>query len=143
MAMHSESEPRGEPSTRTRARRPAAVPSVTRACTDTSSVPRPDSTRPNPDEEAMRLMMRIVERVEVARSFAKIAAGIFTVSAARAAQQLRVVADVKMVEVVEREGGLKTHYTRVRRIARAAAAAAVHVATHRPEPAQPDSGPPD
>ena len=81
----------------------------------------------------MRLMMKVVERVEVTRSFAKLAAGIFTVSAARAAQQLRVVADAKMVEVVEREGGLKTHYTRVRKIARAAAAAAVHVATHQAE----------
>ena len=124
MAMQSEipyadadaQQPSDEPSTRARARRPAAVP-----------------TRPDPDAEAMRLMLKVVERVEVARSFAKIAAGIFTVSAARAAQQLRVVADSKMSEVVEREGGLKTHYGRVRKIAHAAAAAAVHVATHRPE----------
>lgn len=81
----------------------------------------------------MLLLMKVVERVEVAKSFAKIAAGLFTVSAARAAQQLRVVADAKMVEVVDRNGGMKTRYERVRKIARAATEAAVHVAKHRPE----------
>jgi hypothetical protein len=86
----------------------------------------------SPDQEAMLLMMKVVERVEVAKSFAKIAAGLLTVSAARASVQLRTVADAKMAETIEREGGLKTKVDRVRKIARAAAEAAVHVATHRP-----------
>ncbi len=88
----------------------------------------------------MRLMMKVIDRVEVARSFAKIAAGIITVSAARAARQLRVVADAKLGAVVAREGGLETHYGRARKIAHAAAAAAVHVATHRPEKAETPPG---
>lgn len=82
----------------------------------------------------MLLMTKVVERLEVATSFARIAAGLFTVSAARAAQRLRVVTDAKMYEVVDRPGGLKTHYDRARKIARAATEAAVHVATHRPDP---------
>ena len=84
----------------------------------------------------MLLMMKVVERVEVAKSFAKIAAGLFTVTAARATVQLRAVADAKMAESIEREGGLMTRVDRVRKIARAAKDAAVHVATHRPQPHQ-------
>jgi hypothetical protein len=95
-----------QPISGTHARRPAAV---------AAPAPAP-SPRPSPDEEAMQLMMKVVERVEVAKSFAKIAAGIFTVTAARATVQLRAVADAKM-------------------IARAAKDAAVHVATHRPKAA--------
>jgi hypothetical protein len=98
----------------------------------------PADTRPSmrlsPDEEAMQLMLKVVERVEVAKSFAKIAAGIFTVTAARAGVQLRAVADAKMAEAVERDGGVLRHVEKVRKIARAAKDAAVHVATHRPEP---------
>jgi hypothetical protein len=105
-------EPSERPATPARPRRPAGATESPRA-----------APRHNPDEEAMLLMLRVVERVEVARSFAKIAAGIFTVSVARTAHQLR--------GVVDREGGLKTRYDRIRTIARAAAQAAVHVATHR------------
>jgi hypothetical protein len=111
-----------QPISGTRARRPAAV----------AAAPSP---RLSPDEEAMQLMMKVVERVEVAKSFAKIAAGIFTVTAARATVQLRAVADAKMTETVEREGGLRSQVDRVRKIARAAKDAAVHVATHRPQTA--------
>jgi hypothetical protein len=97
------------------------------------------AARLSPDEEAMQLMLKLVERVEVAKSFAKIAAGIFSVTAARAAVQLRAVADAKMTETVEREGGLRSQVDKVRKIARAAKDAAVHVAKHRPQPeAQPE-----
>jgi hypothetical protein len=113
-----------QPISGTRARRPAAA---------AAAAPSP---RLSPDEEAMQLMMKVVERVEVARSFAKIAAGIFTVTAARATVQLRAVADAKMAETVEREGGLRSQVDKVRKIARAAKDAAVHVATHRPQPPQ-------
>jgi len=92
------------------------------------------SARLTPDEEAMQLMLKVVERVEVAKSFAKIAAGIFSVTAARATVQLRAVADAKMAEAVERDGGVLRQVDRVRKIARAAKDAAVHVATHRPPP---------
>jgi hypothetical protein len=81
----------------------------------------------------MLLMRKVVERVAVAKSFARIAAGLVTVTAARAAQQLRATADAKMVDVVDGQSGLKSHYDRARKIARAATQAAVHVATHRPE----------
>jgi hypothetical protein len=126
MAMHSETssheaqEPREQPASRARPRPVAAEA----------------APRRHPDEEAMVLMMKVVERVEVAKSFAKLAAGLLTVGAARTAQQLRVVADAKMVEVAQRDGPLQVHYDRVRRIARAATEAAVHVATRRSEPAQ-------
>jgi hypothetical protein len=112
-----------QPISGTHARRPVAV-----------AAPAP-SPRPSPDEEAMQLMMKVVERVEVAKSFAKIAAGIFTVTAARATVQLRAVADAKITETVEREGGLRSQVDKVRKIARAAKDAAVHVATHRPKAA--------
>jgi hypothetical protein len=114
-----------QPISGTHARRPAAV---------AAPAPAP-SPRPSPDEEAMQLMMKVVERVEVAKSFAKIAAGIFTVTAARATVQLRAVADAKITETVEREGGLRSQVDKVRKIARAAKDAAVHVATHRPKAA--------
>ena len=70
--------------------------------------------RLNPDQEAMLLMMKLIDRIEVATSFAKIAAGLATVTATRASEQLRV--------------------TRVLKIARAAAGAAVHVAKKRVKP---------
>ena len=111
-----------------RARRPVAAATATAAAAS--------SLRLSPDEEAMQLMMKVVERVEVAKSFAKIAASLFTVTAARATVQLRAVADAKMAETIEREGGLMTRVDRVRKIARAAKDAAVHVATHRPQPHQ-------
>ena len=83
----------------------------------------------------MLIMMKVVERVEVAKSFAKIATGLVAGIAANAAVQLRAAADAKVIAVVEREGGLKSRYERVRTIAKAATDAAVHVATHRPQPA--------
>ena len=90
----------------------------------------------------MQLMMKVVERVEVAKSFARIAAGIFTVTAARAGVQLRAVADAKMAEAAQRDGGVLSQVDRVRKIARAAKDAAVHVATHRPEPKpEPEASP--
>jgi hypothetical protein len=119
-----------QPVSGTRARRSAAAASPASAASATSAA----SARLSPDEEAMQLMMMVVERVEVAKSFAKIAAGIFTVTAARASVQLRAVADAKMAESIEREGGLMTRLDKVRKIARAAKDAAVHVATHRPQP---------
>ena len=117
-----------------RARRPVAAAAATAATTAAAAAA--SSPRLSPDEEAMQLMMKVVERVEVAKSFAKIAAGLFTVTAARATVQLRAVADAKMAESIEREGGLMTRVDRVRKIARAAKDAAVHVATHRPQPHQ-------
>lgn len=113
--------------------------SGTRARRATTTAAAAPSPRLSPDEEAMQLMMKVVERVEVAKSFAKIAAGIFTVTAARATVQLRAVADAKMAETVEREGGLRSQVDKVRKIARAAKDAAVHVATHRPQPPQPEA----
>ena len=112
-----------QPISGTRARRPAPAAAA-------------PALRHTPDEEAMQLMMRAVERVEVAKSFAKIAAGIFTVTTARATVRLRAVADAKMTQTFEREGGLRSQVDRVRKIARAAKDAAVHVATHRPQPPQ-------
>ena len=120
----------------------------------TSQVPpsreRARAARPSPDEEAMQLMMKVLERVEVAKSFAKIAAGVVGVSAIRAGATLRAVADAKIAEAVEHDRGVLSHVEKVRKIARAAKDAAVHVATTRPEtkpePApgaepQPDSQP--
>lgn len=97
--------------------------------------------RLSPDEEAMQLMVKVVERVEVAKSFAKIAASILGVTAARATVQLRAVADAKMAEAVERDGGVLGQVQRVRKIARAAKDAAVHVATHRPAADAPPPAP--
>lgn len=143
MAMHSATpyaaqQPSDEQLTpRNRTRRPAAVA----VPSPVSSVePQGAAPRRHPDDEAMLLMMKVVERVEVAKSFAKIAAGIVTVSAAHAAKQLRGAADAKMVEVIERDGPLKAHYSRIRKIARAAAQAAVHVATHRPAAEEESAG---
>ena len=84
--------------------------------------------RPSPDEEAMLLMMKVLERAQVAKSFARLAAGLLTVGAARATVQLR-------------EGPLKSRLDNVRKIARAATAAAVHVAKHRPEAAAAEESP--
>jgi hypothetical protein len=81
----------------------------------------------SPDEEAMRLMMEVARRAQIARSFAKLASGLLTVGAAQASLQLRAAADARLAEM--------------RRVARAAKDAAVHVATHRPERA-PDDAPP-
>ena len=97
-------------------------------------------TRPSPDEEAMQLMMKVVERVEVAKSFAKIAAGIVGVSAVRAGATLRAVADAKIAEAATHDRGVLSHLDKARKIARAAKNAAVHVATHRPE-TQPETQP--
>ena len=91
-------------------------------------------TRLSPDEEAMQLMMKVVERVEVAKSFAKIAAGLATVSAARAGASLRAAAESKIAEAAPHDRGVLSHVETLRKIARAAKDAAVHVATHRAEP---------
>ena len=76
---------------------------------------RPPHERTSPDEEAMHLMTKVLERALVAKSFAKLAGGLLTVSAAQATLQLRAVADAKLAEV--------------KRVARAATEAALHVAT--------------
>ncbi len=115
---------------------PASRPRPRRAA---RPAPAPAPVRRHPDEEAMLLMMKVVERVEVAKSFAKIATGIVAGVAASAAVQLRAAADAKMVSVVEREGGLKNRLDRVRKIAKAATDAAVHVATHRPAAPEPQA----
>lgn len=88
----------------------------------------------------MLLMAKVVERVEVARSFARLAAGIVTLNAARATVQLRAVADQKIAETIEREGGLRSRYGRALEVARAARDAAIHVATHRPKRGRAGSG---
>ena len=90
----------------------------------------------------MILMMKVVQRVEVAKSFAKLATGLVAASAAQAAVQLRALADAKVGAVVEGEGGLASRLDRVRKIARAATDAAAHVATQRPEPATEPSASP-
>ena len=100
MAMQSEAQvhdPNEQPASRPRARQPA------------QPAPRPSPR--HPDEEAMLLMMKLVQRVEVAKSFAKIAAGLVAATAA---------------------GSLKVRYDQARKIARAASDAAVHVAKNRP-----------
>jgi hypothetical protein len=79
----------------------------------------PKPRRISPDEEAMRLMMDVARRAQVAKSFAKLAGGLLTVSAAQASLQLRAVADAKLTEV--------------KRLAQAAKDAAVHVAKQRTE----------
>ena len=141
MAMQSDSsyeahEPTAQPASRTRPRRAVAAPAPA------APAPAAASARRHPDEEAMLLMMKVVERIEIAKSFAKLATGIVAASAAQAALQLRAVADAKVVAAVEREGGLKSRLDRVRKIARAATDAAVHVATHRPDDDDADAAPP-
>ena len=84
-----------------------------------------------PDDEAMLLMQKILDRTAVAKSFAKIATGFVLGSAAVAAQHLRVATDAKV-----RAAGLDARLERVRKIARAATQAAVHVAKHREAPAE-------
>jgi hypothetical protein len=63
----------------------------------------------------MLLMTKVLERALVAKSFAKLAGGLLTVGAAQATLQLRAAADAKLGEI--------------KRVARAATEAAVHVAT--------------
>jgi hypothetical protein len=118
-----------QPASGTRARRPQAA---------ARPAPAP-SARPDPEQEAILLMSKVVERVEVATAFAKLASGLLAVTAARAAAQLKAVADQKIGEAMEREGGLGAHYARAVTIARAAKGAAVHVATHRSERAAPEA----
>ena len=67
----------------------------------------------------MRLMVSLARHAQVAASFARLAGGLLSVTAAQASLQLRSVADAKLVEA--------------KRIARAATEAAVHVATTRHE----------
>jgi len=74
----------------------------------------------SPDEEAMLLMTKVLERALVAKSFAKLASALLTVGAAQASVQLRAAADAKLSEM--------------KKVARAAAEAARHVATKRPVP---------
>jgi len=123
--------PSEQPDSGPRARRPAAAP---------GAAPHAAPARMHPDQEAMLLMMKVVDRIEVARSFAKIAAGILTVTAAKASEQLRVVADAKMAEMIDREGGLKTKVGKALRIVKAAKEAAVHVAAHRADAGAEESG---
>lgn len=80
---------------------------------------RPPPGRMPADEEAVRLMANLLERAQVARSFAKLAGGLLAVSATQASLQLRAVADAKLAEMM--------------RVARAVKDAAVHVATQGPE----------
>jgi hypothetical protein len=84
-----------------------------------ASTPPPAAARSSADEEAMRLMLSLARHAQVATSFAKLAGGLLSVTAAQASLQLRAVADAKLVEM--------------KRIARAATEAAVHVATTRTE----------
>ena len=59
----------------------------------------PPPARVSPDEEAMRLMMEVTRRAQVAQSFAKLAGNLLTVSAAHASLQLRVTAEAKLAEM--------------------------------------------
>jgi hypothetical protein len=128
MAMPIPTEPShgGEqPASGTR-RRPEGAAASARA----SEAPR--ARRPSPDEEAMRLMQTVLQRAEVARSFTRLAAGLVTLSAARASAQVRAAAEETLAEALAREGGLGPRARRWVKIARAAKDAAIHVATHRP-----------
>lgn len=104
-------------------------PSTTEPSSGTrDSRPAPaQGARSSADEEAMRLMVSLARHAQIATSFAKLAGGLLSVTAAQASLQLRAVADAKLVEV--------------KRIARAATEAAVHVATTRPERAKADEEP--
>lgn len=80
---------------------------------------------PTPDvaeEEALELIVRLAGRVRVARSFARIASGMLQESAQRASEALRAYADEAVSELAPPE---------LRRVARAAAEAAVRVTTSR------------
>jgi hypothetical protein len=77
----------------------------------------PPQQRISPDEEAMQLLVKVVERARVAKSFAKLAGGLLTVTAAEASLHLRAAADAKVAEMMT--------------LARAAKDAAVHVAQQR------------
>ena len=109
------------------------------------------AARMTPDQEAMLLMTKIVERALVAKSFAKIAAGLLTATAASASVHLRAAADAKISETIDRtidrEGGIRSRVEsrveHVKKLARVAAESAAAVAARRVQPeAQPDS-PPD
>ncbi len=50
----------------------------------------PSRARPSPEEEALELIVRLADRVEVARSFARICAGLLSERAVRASVALRV-----------------------------------------------------
>lgn len=78
-------------------------------------------TRPahDPDAEAIKIAAKVVQKVAVARSLAKIAGSV-----------LRSYADRKMVEMVESDAGnALAHVERARRMANAAREAAKHAAS--------------
>lgn len=80
------------------------------------------------DREALELLARVEQRVEVAKSFFRLTAGLLTQHAARASSVARVVAASAMsqgeAQVAARLGGLQ-------KIARAATAAAIDVTSAR------------
>ncbi len=83
----------------------------------------------DPDEEALRLMSKLCNRLQVAKSFARIAAGMVQEQASHASSVLRVAAGVAKVQVAPQEAAVRARVEQVRRVARAAAEAAVHVTT--------------
>ncbi len=78
-------------------------------------------------------MMRLAERFEVAKSFARIALSVAQVSAVRASKGLRDAAEDAIADSLEDDASLPSRVAALSRVARAAAGAAVHVAKQRAE----------
>jgi hypothetical protein len=83
----------------------------------------------DPDEEALRLVVKLANRLQVARSFARLTAGVLQERAARASEVLKVYSQVAKVQLAPSEAALRARVDHVQRVARAAAEAAVQVTT--------------
>jgi hypothetical protein len=83
----------------------------------------------DPDEEALRLVVKLANRLQVARSFARLTAGVLQERAARASEVLKVYSEVAKVQLAPSEAALRARVDHVQRVARAAAEAAVQVTT--------------
>lgn len=101
------------------------------------AAPAPDSQRVrvrDPEEEAIEIATRVVERFEVAKSLARLFAGVAREHAAVAGAGLKALADQKVAEIVAKDGGkLAARALQAQRFAKAAAAAAAHAATSAAE----------
>lgn len=113
-------------------RRPAPAESARRPAAPPATAPRrsppPPPTLSDADREALELLARVEQRVEVAKSLFRMTAGLITHHAARASSVARVVAASAVsqgeAQVVARLGDLQ-------KIARAATAAAIDVTSTR------------
>ena len=81
----------------------------------------------DPDAQAIAIASRVIEKIAVARSLARIFGSYARANVDVAGGVLRAYADQKMAEIVTREGA-GTHVDRARKIATAAAEAARHAA---------------